>query len=296
MTPPLGIALVVIALIDITLTLFAPSLRGRLSSTVGHGVWRAMQPLARRVAVVRELVGALTFLAVLFSWGALVIVGFALIYWPFIPEGFLVDFGADLNRSGTAEFITALYLSMVSMSTLGFGDIVPDDDWLRIIVPLEAMVGFALLTGVISWILSIGPALARRRVLAQRITLMRNAERDVGGGIGHAWDAESLEDALREFARELVAIHSDLLQLPITYYFRDARSETDLAAALPYLLYLARREQARTLERPTALQTQAVMLEEAINAYLRLVAARFLRLDPDLEREAIIQAYVRDFG
>lgn len=164
--PPLGIALVAVALIDIALTLFAPSLRGRLSTAVVHHVWRAIRPLALRFPAVRELVGALTFMAVLLSWGTLVIVGFALIYWPFIPEGFLVDFGTDLDRSHSGNLIAALYLSMVSMSTLGFGDIVPVEGWLRIIVPLEALVGFGVLTGVISWILSIGPALARRRVIS----------------------------------------------------------------------------------------------------------------------------------
>jgi hypothetical protein len=65
--------------------------------------------------------------------------------------------------------LDALYLSTVAMSTLGFGDIVPVDGWLRLVVPVQALVGFLLLTAAVSWVLQVYPAPARRRVLAVRL-------------------------------------------------------------------------------------------------------------------------------
>jgi hypothetical protein len=36
------------------------------------------------------------------------------------------------------------------VATLGFGDIVPESEWLRIVVPAQALIGFALLTAAVT--------------------------------------------------------------------------------------------------------------------------------------------------
>ncbi|MFJ8781962.1 hypothetical protein [Streptomyces sp. NPDC102476] len=56
------------------------------------------------------------------------------------------------------------------------GDIAPAEGWLRLVSPLEALVGFALLTATVSWVLEIYPTLTRRRVLAIRLAVLRNAD------------------------------------------------------------------------------------------------------------------------
>ena len=98
----------------------------------------------------RELAGPAAFISVIMTWAVLIAVGWALIYWPFLPDSFLVDFGADLDRDSAGNFVAALYLSIIVMSTLGFGDIVPTEGWLRIIIGIEALLGFGLLTTGIS--------------------------------------------------------------------------------------------------------------------------------------------------
>lgn len=47
-------------------------------------------------------------------------------------------------RAAATASLDALSVSMVTMSTLGFGDITPAAGWLRIATPLEAFFGFAL--------------------------------------------------------------------------------------------------------------------------------------------------------
>lgn len=292
---PVGVLCLVIVGGDIILTLFTPSLRGRLSASLSHLVWWALRPLVRRYPVARELVGPAAFISVIISWAVLIAVGWALIYWPFLPDSFLVDFGADLERDSTANIIAALYLSIIVMSTLGFGDIVPTEGWLRIVIGIEALLGFGLLTTGISWFLSIDPALARRRILTQQIVLVRSAERAMGDST-RQWHATSLEQTLRDFANGLVAVHSDLIHFPITYYFRNADPNHDLAANIPYLLFLAQREQAHATDATPALQAQAAMLEHAVTNYLNTVAREFLRLPPDAARDDVLRAYLQDGG
>ncbi|MCM9083092.1 potassium channel family protein [Streptomyces spororaveus] len=69
-----------------------------------------------------------------------------------------------------SSFTDALYISLVNISTLGLGDIAPTEGWLRILAPLEAFVGFALLTATVSWTLGIYPAPASRRAPALRLS------------------------------------------------------------------------------------------------------------------------------
>ena len=58
------------------------------------------------------------------------------------------------------------------------GDGAPLTTRLRILAPLQALVGFANFTAAISWLFSIYPALARRRHLAREISLLeRHADR-----------------------------------------------------------------------------------------------------------------------
>ena len=114
--------------------------------------------------------GPLALLGTVVLWTALVVVGWAVIYLPHMPEAF--NFGSSLSPSRSSDVVSSLYVSAVAVTTLGLGDITPADPVLRLLTPLEALVGFVLLTAAISWILQIYPALVRRRALARRIDVL----------------------------------------------------------------------------------------------------------------------------
>jgi hypothetical protein len=113
---------------------------------------------------------------------ALLLVGWALVYAPRMPEAFLYASGLDEERQG--GLLDGLYLSFVAQTTLGYGDIAPREDWLRRLAPMQALLGFALLTAGVSWVLSIYPALARRRALARQVRGMLEAQRRARGTLG----------------------------------------------------------------------------------------------------------------
>lgn len=68
----------------------------------------------------------------------------------------------------------------MTLTTLGYGDVTPVSDWLRLLAPLEAAVSFALLTAGVAWLMSIYPILARRRALAHEVTLLRETSQQTG--------------------------------------------------------------------------------------------------------------------
>src|SRR4051794_15107590 len=133
----LGGGLILVALRDIFDTLFHPSGKGMLSRALPWALWRSVRSTGVRFPVARELCGPVTLLTVIASWTTLLAVGWALVLWPYLPEGFF--FARELDPSTNGGFFDALYLSVVTLTTLGYGDIVPTSGWLRVLVPLEAL-------------------------------------------------------------------------------------------------------------------------------------------------------------
>ncbi|MFD9036007.1 potassium channel family protein [Streptomyces sp. NPDC059567] len=97
-----------------------------------------------------------------------VVACWTLIYWPHLPEGFV--YSDVLRPADRVGLLNAVHVSLVTLSTLGLGDIAPTEGWLRVVAPMEGLIGFALLSATVSWILGIHPALARRRALALRLS------------------------------------------------------------------------------------------------------------------------------
>lgn len=171
-----GSALIVVALIDVFATLFSRGGRRTLSHGLVRGTWVVLRGLSSRPRVL-SLAGPLAFLGVITAWAAALAVGWALVYWPQMPDGFL--HAAGLSDGDSTSFLDSLYVSMVTLATLGYGDIAPAEGWLRVVAPLEALLGLGLFTAAVSWLLSIFPVLSRRRAFAYEICLLHG--HPVGG-------------------------------------------------------------------------------------------------------------------
>src|SRR5664279_4343400 len=169
-----GSLLVAVVVRDVFHTLFHPIGHGSIAPQVMKFVWWLLRlfPSDRRIA---SLTGPLGIALVVLTWGAIAVTGWALLYFAQMPDGFA--YGSELNPAGRNNMFDSLYISLVTIGTLGFGDIVPTSPFLRVIVPLEALFGFMLLTAAVSWVLQIYPALHRRRVLALQLSTLREARR-----------------------------------------------------------------------------------------------------------------------
>jgi hypothetical protein len=163
-----GGVVVLVALRDIFHTCGTPA---AAAASAGSS-WRQCgtpegQPWPREARCARR---PMAMAVVVLAWVLFIVLGWALVYWPHLPDGFV--YGSGIEAAERGEVIDALYLLIVTLATLGFGDIVPHDLWLRLAVPVQALVGFALLTAAVSWVLQVYPALTRRRALAIRLSLL----------------------------------------------------------------------------------------------------------------------------
>jgi hypothetical protein len=276
---------VLVALRDIFHTLWHPSGRGGVGRKIVATIWRAGRP-RRGHHRIRVLAGPLAMVVVVLAWVALVVLGWTLVYWPHLADGFFIS--DSLEQTSRGGLLDALYLSMVTVATLGFGDIVPTEEWLRIAVPLQALLGFALLTAAVTWVLQIYPALTRRRALAIRLSLLRRAD---AVRVFAEEDVPMAANLLADIAAELVHARVDLTQYAETYYFRDGEESASLAATIGTAVRLA--DAAGTSPRAD-MRFAGSLLDTALGDFARLLDEQFLRVGGP--PRAVLAAYSADHG
>src|SRR5687768_10846739 len=117
----LGAALVLLALADVFLTVLHPRAdAGVVSPRLNRAIWTLFRvgsrPFRRRGEFILCYAGPVLLALTVAVWVMLLVVGFALIYWPAL--------GREIAAIGDTphDFATALYFSGTCLTTLGFGD------------------------------------------------------------------------------------------------------------------------------------------------------------------------------
>jgi hypothetical protein len=176
---------------------------------------------------------------------------------------------------------------MVTLGTLGYGDLTPQTTFLRFAMPLQALIGFALFTAAISWIMSVYPALSRQRHLAREVQLLHANEREAGNAVD-VLDPVAYGDILKDFANQVVAIRNDLVHHSVTYYFRVNDSDSALTVALPSLHDRSRLASGH--DSPDV-RFQALLLSKALDDLAGYIASSWLPTDQQAGTEAVLRAY-----
>src|SRR5690606_6709533 len=96
---------VLVALWDIFHTLWHPGGFGRIAHRVFQVVWW----VTKRVwpSRTRPIAGPIGVIGTVMSWTGLVVVGWALVYLPHMPQGFY--FGTSLRPEQSSDVVAALY-------------------------------------------------------------------------------------------------------------------------------------------------------------------------------------------
>lgn len=279
-----GGLLVLVVTRDVFHTLFHPIGHGSIAPVVMKLVWRVLRifPAHGRIA---SLTGSLGIGIVVLTWGLLAVIGWSLMYYAQMPEGFA--YSSELSPHAQHGLLDSLYLSLVTIATLGFGDVVPTSPTLRVLAPLEALFGFMLLTAAVSWVLQIYPALHRRRVVALQLSTLRQA-RQADPSLGIDSIPSSL---LTTVATGLVEARNDFTHYGATYYFRDLEADASLAASLEYATQLATEASASTRAHT---RLAGSLLGAAVKGLAELLDQEFLELGGKGDIEAVVAAYAAD--
>jgi hypothetical protein len=202
----------------------------RLTWPLWSAAVRAVSP-RRKQENYLSYYGPLSLPLLLGLWAAVLIVGFALLYW---AQG-----DALKTQGGQAGFAECLYFSGTTFFTLGLGDIFPITAMARLFVVLEAGMGFAFLALVISYLPALNQSFSRREVSISLLDaragspptaaeiLRRHVEDNAIGSLAqllHEWE---------RWSAELLESH---LSFPVLVYFRSQHDNQSWLAALTAVL------------------------------------------------------------
>ena len=278
-----GTAVVLLGLRDMYHSLLHPSGKGAISHRVMMLVWKVSKWSGHRFG---SMVGPATMVTVVLLWVTLQAVGWALIYAPHVPEGFAYSPGIDPARYN--GFLEALYISLVTLATLGFGDVVATNPWIRMAAPVEALTGFALLTAALTWFTQVYPPLSRRRALALELKGLADS--------GYAEQLPALDPAtvarvLDKLASGIGKARIDFTQHTESYYFQEEDPDLSLARQLSYALVL--RDAAAASSTPD-LRVGAELLSQALEQLALKLQRDFVASSPD--PASAFAAYAADHG
>ncbi|HEX8337484.1 MAG TPA: potassium channel family protein [Pyrinomonadaceae bacterium] len=218
-----GLVLLALIIFDIYATVLHSSARyGPVGESLNRSVWRVTRAAGFRLSRANRhrllnMVGPLLLPLLIVVYIVLLVLAFALIYYPHIPAGF--TFSVARAEPGWSD---AIYFSGVTLTTVGYGDVVPRIPALRFLALFEAASGLIVISLAITYILTVYSALERKRAVAVSLYHQAGEGADVAGFIAHHFVEGrfyGLRDALRTVTRDLQALHESHIDHPVIHYF-----------------------------------------------------------------------------
>ncbi|HEX8293695.1 MAG TPA: potassium channel family protein, partial [Pyrinomonadaceae bacterium] len=218
-----GFVLLALIIFDIYATVLNSSARyGPVGESLNRSVWRVVRAVSFRLPRTNRhrllnMVGPLLLPLLIVVYIVLLVLSFALVYYPHVPEGF--TFGVEHPAPG---WVDAVYFSGVTLTTVGYGDVMPRTTPLRFLALFEAASGLVVISLAITYMLTVYAALERKRAVAVSLYHQAGQGADVAGLIAHHFVEGrfyGLRDALRTVTRDLQGLLESHIDHPVIHYF-----------------------------------------------------------------------------
>jgi len=233
-----GLVLLALVLFDIYATVLHSSARyGPVGESWNRSVWRVTRAASFRLTRANRhrllnMVGPLLLPLLIVVYVILLVLSFALVYYPHVPSGF--TFGVRHPEPG---WMDAIYFSGVTLTTVGYGDVVPREAGLRFLALFEAASGLVVISLAITYMLTVYTALERKRAVALSLYHQAGEGADVAGLIAHHFVEGrfyGLRDALRTVTRDLQGLLESHIDHPVIHYFHP----TEVHKGTPRVLFI----------------------------------------------------------
>jgi hypothetical protein len=218
-----GFVLLALIIFDIYATVLHSSARyGPVGESLNRAVWRVTRTIAFKLSRANRhrllnMVGPLLLPLLIVLYLVLLVTAFALVYYPRVAGGFV--YAVEQPDPG---WLDALYFSGVTLTTVGYGDVMPRTTFLRFLALFESASGLIVISLAITYILTVYTALERKRAVAVSVYHQAGEGADVAGFIAHHFVEGrfyGLRDALRTVTRDLQGLHESHIDHPVIHYF-----------------------------------------------------------------------------
>ncbi|THH39914.1 potassium channel family protein [Neolewinella litorea] len=211
-----GIGVIAITLTDFIYTTLSCNGSGYLSTALNRILGRLLAP---RSDGMRNWSGVLHLVASLFMWIALLLVGGFLV---FIAD---TDFVVRATTKVPANLSERAYFTGFVFSTLGLGDYAPGSPLGRHLTAVYSLLGFAVLTTAITYILSVTNAVTKKKNLATFLSSLGESPSEMYAYFTAEPDGSLFSERVDDLVTQLNLHLNDHLSYPIVHYFHsDQRS------------------------------------------------------------------------
>ena len=193
---------------------------------VTFGIARHIKSHSRREAWL-SAVGPLTLVVLVSIWALMLMLGFAFVLW-----------GLHVHMNIHDEsFGSYLYMSGVTIFTLGYGDVVSVDPLGRTVSVIEAGVGFGLLAVVISYLPVLYQSFSKREATILLLDARAGSPPVASELLGrHLEELEDLRELLAEFERWSASMLETYLSYPLLAFYRSQHERLTWLGALAVML------------------------------------------------------------
>lgn len=238
-----GATIVVATLWDAFETLVlprTPGRRARFTWLFNRVSWRLWTACAGRIRSQQQrerflsVYGPLSVFVLLTSWGAALVLGFALLQWSQREALFNVD--------GTAHFFDDAYMSATTLFALGLGDVAPKGRGGRLLVVAEIASSLVVLSMLFVYIPILYQSFVRREV---RVTMLDAragsppTATEILRRLAQSGDVSRLETFFADWERWCAELLESHLSYPAVGYFRSLHPRQSWIAALTAILDVA---------------------------------------------------------
>ena len=237
----LGLSILLLVVYDVYASiLHARGRSGPIGETLNRTVWRAARFIAFRFARMRRhrllnVVGPTLLPLLIILFIAFLVLGFAFIYYPRMPANFTVQPGVGAADS---PWMSSLYFSGVTLTTVGYGDIAPRTMGMRLTALFESASGFALISLAITYLITVYRALERKRAVALSFYHQAEEGANVAAFIAHHFVGGrfyGLTTTMRMATRDIQGLLESHVEHPVIHYFHPL----EVYKSLPRMLFLS---------------------------------------------------------
>lgn len=232
-----GAGILLLTAYDVYATvLHARAHNGPVGEVLSRTVWRTARSMAFKLARPRRhhflnSVGPVLMPLLIVSYIVLLVAGFALVYYP--------RMGVQFARSheGGPRFVDAVYFSGITLTTVGYGDTVPQTTSMRFVTLVEAAAGLTMISLAIAYLISVYNALGHKRATALSLYHQAGEGADAAGYIAHHFVEGrfyGLREATREASRDIRLLLEHHVEHPVIHYFHPV----EVYKSLPRMLFI----------------------------------------------------------
>jgi hypothetical protein len=231
----LGALVIALGLVDVFLNVLAYDAAGLPVERSYRAIWRIIRALTRHLPAnpagfFRALGAPLMVVWTIAGWMGLQVLGFALVYYPAVTDGSLSHPGLP------ATFWTPLYFSAATIGSLSFSDAEPKGLALHFAAAAETLIGIAILTLGISFVLGLYQVVQEEGAVWTGIQHRADLEIDPRSLLALFFrdgTGEGLSPLWRDLHDSLIKYLEGMRRYPVVYYFHVRQQYR----SLPYLFW-----------------------------------------------------------